>query len=253
MNNVYKYICIQFAVASVVVACGSPSVSFTPDAKADNAGAAGMPGAGVNSMAGLPGVAGAEAATGSCTCDPGPVGDTGAQGQAGPQGAQGVQGPAGTNSVCAADLNQCPAGAKGDTGAQGPAGGQGPKGDTGAPGANGTNGTNGTNGAVGAVGPAGAQGPAGTPGVVGAAGKDGLNLVLTKASLYTVVGGPGFATFCKDNNDVLLTFACLGTNPVSGATISNADDATHPAGVACYQFGISGPAPVATIVCIAVP
>ncbi len=215
---------VTITAAVAYVACGSPSVSFTPTADAQTAPP--------------------DPSTCTCMGDPGPKGDVG------PQGPQGVQGPSGVSAVCSADLGQCPAGTPGATGAQGPVGPQGPKGDpgtNGAPGAQGLQGPAGAPGAVGATGPQGAQGPAGP---AGKDGKDGTTIMLTKDKLYVVNSANGTGR-CADANDVLLTYSCGADSRGANLMGAQADNSTF-AGVTCTGY-VGSPPPYLTIVCVNVP
>lgn len=109
-------------------------------------------------------------------------------------------------------------------------------------------GSNGTNGTMGPQGVQGAQG------VAGPAGKDGTSFSLTKGNIYVV--GPQVSTaYCKDTNDVLLTYSCFcGGGFCQGETLTGITDTNAQAGVSCSQGASSGaPPPTATVVCVTVP
>ncbi|HWA72801.1 MAG TPA: hypothetical protein VG937_10715 [Polyangiaceae bacterium] len=207
----------------------------------------------------------------ACTC----VGEPGVPGPPGPSG---VQGPPGKDAVCINDLSQCPPGVPGTNGKDGPPGKDGsscsvsgggasavvscangssvtlvaPSG-TGSPGPQGPSGPAGSPGPAGPPGAKGDSGVAGPAGPQGPAGKNGISgALLGKQSIYTVSTTTNAAA-CKDNNDVLLTYACFTSAALRGAQFMGIDTDTEPATVYCTATAATTLVWSTMVVCIDVP
>jgi hypothetical protein len=110
----------------------------------------------------------------------------------------------------------------------------------------------GPRGDAGASGPAGAQGLIGPAGPTGPAGKDGVDIGITKASLYTRSSPGANEAVCDDENDVAITGSCASSgNIYSQIGVTNSTNTTVASGWAC--IGASGTSVTATVVCLKVP